>query len=110
MSNPMYSPPPGGQPPYGGPIGAPVNGTLILILGIASIVCLPILGPVALIMANNALKSGPIDPAQAGSVNAGRICGIIGCVFFGLGIIYSIVAVIGVLGAAHGAGHVPASP
>jgi len=109
MSNPMYSPPPGGQPPYGGPVGAPVNGTMILVLGILSIVCLPILGPVALIMANNALKSGPIDPAQAGSVNAGRICGIIGCVLLVIGILYWIAVLVGV---AHGLGtsHTTVSP
>lgn len=107
MSNPMYSPPPGGQPPYGVPSGPPVNGTLILVLGILSIVCLPILGPVALIMANNALKSGPIDPAQAGSVNAGRICGIIGCVLLVLGIIYGIILGVGI---AHGIStHTPVS-
>jgi hypothetical protein len=32
------------------------NATLILVLGILSIVCLPILGPVAWIMGNKALQ------------------------------------------------------
>ena len=99
---PAWPPSPGGQPPMGG--AAPVNGTLILVLGILSIVCLPILGPVALIMGNNALASGPIDPSQAGMVNAGRICGIVGCVFLVLGIIYWIAIAVGV---AHGLGSHP---
>lgn len=44
------------------------NATLILVLGILSIVCLPILGPVAWIMGNNALKEldqGFGDPQRA---------------------------------------------
>ena len=97
MSNPMYTPPPASPSSSG-------NGTLILILGILSIVCLPILGPVALILGNNALASGTVDPSQMGMVNAGRICGIVGCVFLVLGIIYWIAIAIGV---AHGLGSHP---
>ena len=90
MSNPMNAP-------------SPVNGTLILVLGILSIVCLPILGPVAMIMGKNAMttlqQTG--DPTnQMGTVNAGRICGIIGTVFLVLGILYWIlIIVLGVGGA-----------
>ena len=79
MSNPQYPPATGG----GG------NGTLILVLGILSIVCLPILGPVAWVMGNNALPMA--DPSQRGQINAGRICGIVGTVFLILGIIYWLV-------------------
>ncbi len=47
MSNPMYSPPLGGQPPMGG--GGPlVNGQNIMIMGIVSLFCAGlILGPIA---------------------------------------------------------------
>ena len=84
------------------------NGTLILILGILSIICLPILGPVALIMGNNALPTA--DPSQAGTINAGRICGIIGTVILCLAIIWAIVSL--VFGAAlfHHAATMPTSP
>ena len=66
------------------------NGTLILVLGILSLVCLPILGPVAWIMGNNAINAG-VDESQRGTVNAGRICGIIGTVFMVLGVVYWVV-------------------
>ena len=66
------------------------KGTLVLVLGILSLVCLPLLGPVAWILGNNALNAGP-DDAQRGQINAGRICGIIGTVFLVLGVIYWVV-------------------
>lgn len=86
---PVWPPQPGQPSPYGAP-QPNGNGTLILVLGILSIVCLPILGPVAWILGNNALKSGYVDPSQAGQINAGRICGIVGSVFLVLAIIYWI--------------------
>ena len=69
------------------------NATLILVLGILSIVCLPILGPVAWIMGNNALKEleqGFGDPNSRGLVVGGRILGIIGTVLLVLSCIYVI--------------------
>lgn len=60
-----------------------VNGTLILILGILSVTCVFVLGPVAWIMGNNALaniNSGG-DQSQLSFVRIGRVCGIIGTVF-----------------------------
>lgn len=93
---PVWPPQPGSPSPYGAPQSSS-NGTLILVLGILSIVCLPILGPVAWILGNNALKSGYVDPSQLGQINAGRICGMIGSVFIVLGIIYWIV-IIGMVG------------
>jgi hypothetical protein len=77
----------------GQPYQPSVNGTTILVLGILSIVFLPILGPVAWIMGNNALvtlNSGYADQSQRSNVVAGRICGIIGTVVLILGIIYVI--------------------
>jgi uncharacterized membrane protein YjgN (DUF898 family) len=70
------------------------NGTMILVLGILGIVCLPILGPVAWIMGNNGLaliNSGQGDESQRGNTNVGRICGIVGTVFLVLGVIGAIV-------------------
>ncbi len=87
---PAWPPQPGVPSPYGAPQSSS-NATLILILGILSIVCLPILGPVAWVLGNNALKTGGVDPSQLGQVNAGRICGIIGTVLLVLGIISYIV-------------------
>ncbi len=94
---PVWPPQPGVPSPYGAP-QSNSNGTLILVLGILSIVCLPILGPVAWILGNNALKGGMVDPTQLGQINAGRICGMIGSVFIVLGLIYWIV-ILGVVGA-----------
>src|SRR5437879_4667466 len=59
----------------------PHHGTLILILGILSIVLCGFLGPVAWIMGSNDLKeirAGRMDPEGEGTTNGGRICGIIG--------------------------------
>lgn len=93
---PVWPPQPGSPSPYGAP-QSNSNGTLILVLGILSIVCLPILGPVAWILGNNALKGGMVDSSQLGQINAGRICGMIGSVFIVLGLIYWIV-IIGMVG------------
>ncbi len=104
---PVWPPQPGSPSPYGAPQSSS-NATLILVLGILSIVCIPILGPVAWILGNNALKSGTVPPAQMGQVNAGRICGIIGSVFIVIGIIYWIVVLSTVgAGALHHPGAFP---
>jgi hypothetical protein len=60
---------------------APHRGTLILILGILSIVCCFICGIVAWVIGNNDLKqmaAGTMDPSGEGMTKAGKICGIIG--------------------------------
>lgn len=71
----------------------PVNGATILTLGILSLVlCLP-LGPIAWAMSNNALNVLDVyepkanDYSQRGMVVAGRVCAIIGTVFFGLALL-----------------------
>jgi hypothetical protein len=56
-------------------------------------------------MGNNALKTA--DPSQAGTINAGRICGIIGTVFLCIGIIYWILVIVGV---AHFHSAMPTTP
>jgi hypothetical protein len=63
----------------------PHRGTLILVLGILSIVFVfcGILGPVAWIMGSTDLKeirAGRMDSEGQGTTNAGRICGIVGTV------------------------------
>ena len=107
---PAWPPQPGSPSPYGAPQSSS-NATLILVLGIASLVCLPILGPVAWILGNNALRTGMVDPSQLGQINAGRICGIIGSVFLVLGLIYWIF-IIGIAGTSalhHPGGFTPTS-
>lgn len=66
---------------------------MILILGILSIVVCGICGPIAWVMGNQAMATlnrygDPLN--QRNMVIAGRICGIIGTAFLGLGILYYI--------------------
>lgn len=89
---PVWPPQPGSPSPYGAP-QSNSNATLILVLGILSIVfagCGIVLGPVAWILGNNALASGTVDSSQIGQVNAGRICGIVGTVLGALVIVLYI--------------------
>jgi hypothetical protein len=85
MSMPPPPPPPPGYRSIESHGGAPrpyPRGTLILVLGIASFFfCGIILGLVAFVMGNSALKEIDRDPSaytNRGIVNAGRICGAIG--------------------------------
>ena len=79
----------------------PHRGTLILVLGILSLVCCGLLGIPAWLMGNADLKemaAGTMDPAGQGTTNAGKICGIIGTVLAILsvlvGIVYLVVVVL----------------
>jgi hypothetical protein len=78
-------PPPAGYESFDNRAGAPKphpRGTLILVLGILSFfICGIVLGVVAFVMGNNALKeidSNPSAYSNRSVVNAGRICGLIG--------------------------------
>jgi len=78
-------PPPPGYESFDDPPGTAKphpRGTLILVLGILSFfVCGVVLGVVAYVMGNNALKEIDRNPGaytNRGRVNAGRICGAIG--------------------------------
>ena len=106
---PVWPPQPGVPSPYGAPQGSG-NATLILVLGILSIICFPILGPVAWILGNNALASGTVAPAQMGQVSGGRICGMIGTAILVLGVIGYIVffALAGSAALHHPGGYAPA--
>ena len=59
---------------------APHRGTLILVLGILSLVAVQILGPVAWLLGNADLKemrAGRMDPSGESQTNIGRILGMI---------------------------------
>jgi hypothetical protein len=60
------------------------RGTLILILGILGLVCCGIFTAIpAWVMGSSDLKemeAGNMDPAGKGVTNAGKICGMIGCI------------------------------
>jgi hypothetical protein len=67
----------------------PHRGTLILVLGILSLVACGFFGPVAWIMGSNDLReieAGRMDPAGEGQTRAGRVCGIIGTILLVLSV------------------------
>ena len=70
----------------------PHRGTIILVLGILSLVTGFgfILGPIAWVMGNadmREIRAGRMDPEGEGTVNGGRICGIIGTILGVLGLL-----------------------
>jgi hypothetical protein len=76
------------------------QATTALVLGILGIICCPVLGIVAWIMANNELegiKSGRRNPTNEGTANASRILGIVGTVLIGVSIIGLILLAAGAL-------------
>jgi len=82
------------QPP---PRSAPAGGGVILMLGILSIVVLPLLGPFAWVFGNQALaaiRAGTMNPAEGSSASAGRICGIIGTLILIAGAVIGIIYVV----------------
>ena len=93
MSNPYD------QNPYaGGPGGAPQphpKGTTVLVLGIVSLfICGIILGPIAIIQGNNALKEIDANPSaytNRQNVVIGRILGIIAIALWAIGIVINII-------------------
>jgi hypothetical protein len=67
-----------------------------LILGILSVLCCAILGPIAFFIGNgslNRIRASGGTLGGAGLAQAGRILGIIGTVFLALGVLYAIVAI-----------------
>ena len=76
----------------------PHRGTLILILGILGIVCCGIFTAIpAWIMGSSDLKemdAGTMDPAGRGNTNAGKICGMIGCILTVVGIVVQLILVV----------------
>ena len=71
----------------------PHRGTLILVLGILSIVVCGPLGIVAWILGNTDLREmdgGLMDPEGRGSTQAGKVCGIIGCILAGVSLLVTL--------------------
>jgi len=69
------------------------RGTLILVLGIVSLVACQILGIVPWILANGDLQkmaAGTMDPEGEGMTKAGKICGMIAVIIAILAIIATI--------------------
>lgn len=101
-NNPNQVPPPSGPGGYGSPGAMAMQpehpqGTTILVLGILSLVCCSLLGPVAWYMGNkarNEVKASPNGYSNSNLITIGWICGIIGTVFLVLGIIYFIFVVV----------------
>jgi len=87
------------MPSYGP--AAPVRATdtqaiVAFVLGIFSVVMIPLLGPVAIVVANGVLRkvaTGEIPVESRGLATAGRVLGIIGTVFLGLGALLLVVFV-----------------
>lgn len=67
--------------------GTTMNGTSLLVMGVVSILCCPILGPVTWYLSNDAITKGTVPADDASKVNIARILGIIGTVLLVLGII-----------------------
>jgi hypothetical protein len=88
----------------------PHRGTMILVLGILSlIICAP-LGIVAWVMGSGDLKemaAGTMDPSGRGNTNAGKICGMIGTILMVIWFILVILIFTGafVVGATHAVAH-----
>ncbi len=72
------------------------NGTTILVLGILGLACCGLLGPIAWIMGNTAMReidSSPGSYSNRGTVNAGRICGIVATAFLILTVLIYVIAI-----------------
>jgi len=72
----------------------PHRGTLILVLGILSLIVCGPLGIAAWIMGNGDLReidAGTMDPAGRTMTQAGRICGIIACILMILSVVVGAV-------------------
>ncbi len=102
----MSMPPPPGAPWAPGPV-PPVgpqfrehgSGTLILVLGILSLVVCAPLGSIAWYLANRAIEEMDRAPAvmwtNRGIVNAGRACGIVSIAILGFFVFFGLVIVAG---------------
>lgn len=94
MSLPPPPPPPGPTPyPFRPSVEHP-NGTTILVLGILSLVVCGLLGPVAWVMGNTAVREMNANPSvdyrNRGNVTAGRVCGIIGTALLVLSVLFMV--------------------
>lgn len=102
---PGYGQPGYGQPGYGAYGAQPVQdhpqATTILVLGVLSLICCQILGPVAWIMGKKAVAEIDATPGRyAGrdKANIGKILGIIGTVLLVLSIVFSLIYFVAIAG------------
>ncbi|MDE0889933.1 MAG: DUF4190 domain-containing protein [Phycisphaerales bacterium] len=75
----------------------PDRGSLILVLGILSLVVCAPLGIAAFIMGRSDLReidAGERDPQGRGTTQAGYVCGIIGSILFGLQVIGGVLLLV----------------
>jgi hypothetical protein len=69
------------------------RATTILVVGILSLICCQIIGPIAWYMGSQELKlikSGVVSSLDEGTTKAGMILGIIASILFGLSMIWVI--------------------
>jgi hypothetical protein len=107
MSMPPPPPPVDYGSPYGGGYGGyggreHPQGTTVLVLGILSLLICGFLGPVAWVMGNNAIAeidANPLAYTNRGSVQAGRICGIIASAIMIVWVVVVLLFLIGGLAA-----------
>lgn len=75
------------------------RGTTVLVLGILSVVMVPVLGPFAWAMGRRALREADAAPhptANRSTLQAGMVLGILGTVFMLLGLLW-VLAVMGIV-------------
>lgn len=85
------------MPPMNNPSIRPHRGTMILVLGILGIVLCMICGIIAWVMGNADLRemqAGRMDRTGEGLTKAGKICGMIGTILWGLYIVFNIVILV----------------
>jgi uncharacterized membrane protein YjgN (DUF898 family) len=113
----VTQPPPPGQPPYGNyptdqygapyGIGAPDHpqATLVLVLGIVSVVACGLVGPFAWVIGNRVIREIDASGGQLGgrsNANAGRIIGMVITIITGIALLVAVAAVAILLIAAAG--------
>jgi len=77
--------------------GSDSQAIVAFVLGIFSVVMLPVLGPVAIVVANRTLRkveTGEIPPESRGLATAGRVLGIIGTVLLGLAVLAVVAGIV----------------
>jgi len=86
----------------------PHRGTLVLVLGIISLVVCAPLGIAAWVMGNSDLKemdAGTMDPSGRGMTQGGKICGMIGLILMILGLFIGLFMILFVGSVAQHMGH-----
>lgn len=79
----------------------PHRGTMVLVMGILSIVFCPFLGIFAWMMGAadlREMKSGRMDKSGEGHTQAGYICGIIGTVLFAIQVVFILLYIVLIVG------------